>query len=87
MHRRDETLNCPECGEEFSILVHLKRHMREHDLDEDGIADKGEKSKDSTGGGGDSGHPPIDVTVQLVNNEGVKPDADVSADSGMSERF
>ena len=68
LHIRDETLNCPECGEEFSTLVQLKRHnYDEHHLEEDAPSNDGNKAKDARSGE-DRDNPPIDVTVQLVNN-------------------
>ena len=82
LHGRDETLTCNECGEEFSALVHLKRHMKEHDVGDGGEDGVGVGEGDGGGGdgGGDDGgsggeddqeNPLIDVFVagqQLINN-------------------
>ena len=66
LHSRDETLSCPECGDEFSTLIQLRRHQSdEHNLDADADENDGGHRNDSRIYRDSA---PIDVTVQLVNN-------------------
>ena len=62
LHSRDETLTCHECGDEFSILVHLKRHMKKHEI---GDGEGSQVADDDA----DRDQPPVDVAIRMLKNK------------------